>query len=408
MKLNPFTSLKSKWKIILPVVLILILVVICGVLIKQDFNQKSQIKLSQTGQTSLTYQLAQVQTDLQKTKQDLTNLQNQDQVKINQNLEAEIKNIHDSYLGAMKTYENIMDLRDEKQDTKKLDPEFAQILQYLADKNYASASATLTDLNNQITSVNQQLANAAIAQKAAQAPVAPVSNTPPSSGYSQQKVQSDEGTFAIDIVSADLNSTKVIIDTASDSDCSNNCPVLPLSTYVSRSGAYAGINGAFFCPASYPSCAGKTNSFDTLLMNKNKVYFNSANNVYSTIPAAIFSAGSARFVSQSLQWGRDTSPDAVIANYPMLVQGGNIVYSGSSDPKLNSVGARCFIGNKGSTVYIGCVLGATTDNAAHVLKALGLDNALNLDEGGSTALWSGGYKLGPGRDLPDAVLFVKR
>jgi len=29
-----------------------------------------------------------------------------------------------------------------------------------------------------------------------------------------------------------------------------------------------------FCPSTYPQCAGKTNSFDTLLMNKNKVYFN--------------------------------------------------------------------------------------------------------------------------------------
>ena len=92
----------------------------------------------------------------------------------------------------------------------------------------------------------------------------------------------------MEIIAADLHATRVIVDTASDGDCSNNCPVLPLVDYVSRSSAYAGINGTFFCPTEYPSCAGKTNSFDTLLMNKNKVYFNSANNVYSTVPAAIF------------------------------------------------------------------------------------------------------------------------
>lgn len=35
-------------------------------------------------------------------------------------------------------------------------------------------------------------------------------------------------------------------------------------------------------------------------------------------------------------------------------------------------------------------------------------DALNLDEGGSTALWYGGYKTGPGRNIPNALLFVKR
>ena len=42
------------------------------------------------------------------------------------------------------------------------------------------------------------------------------------------------------------------------------------------------------------------------------------------------------------------------------------------------------------------------------MKALGMDNALNLDSGGSTALWSGGYKAGPGRNIPNAVLFVRK
>jgi exopolysaccharide biosynthesis protein len=240
-------------------------------------------------------------------------------------------------------------------------------------------------------------------------PPVSVSNTPPGSGFSKQNVQTDAGIFPISIVSADLSSTRVIVDTASDSDCSNNCPVLSLADYVSRNGAYAGINGSFFCPAEYPSCAGKTNSFDTLVMNKNKTYFNSANNVYSTIPAAIFSAGSARFVGQSLDWGRDTGVDSVIANYPMLVQGGNIAFvENASEPKFGARGARTFIANKGSQVYIGVVSGATMGESAKVMKALSFENALNLDEGGSTALWSGGYIFGPGRSIPNAVLFIHR
>lgn len=234
------------------------------------------------------------------------------------------------------------------------------------------------------------------------------SNTPPGSGFSRQSVTTDAGSFTVSLVAADLNSTRVIVDTASDGDCANDCPVLSLAAYVSRSGAFAGINGTYFCPASYPSCAGKTNSFDTLLMNKNKVYFNSANNVYSTVPAVVFSGTSPNFVGQSLSIGRDTSPDSIIANYPLLVNGGQVVFGASDDPKQGSRGNRSFVANKGSTIYIGVVHGVTVAESARVMAALAMDNALNLDSGGSTALWSGGYRVGPGRDLPNAILFVAK
>lgn len=234
-------------------------------------------------------------------------------------------------------------------------------------------------------------------------------NNPPNSGYSLQNVSVEGKVFKVVIVAADLNSTKVIVDTASDSDCRDNCPVLPLADYVSRNGAYAGINGSYFCPAEYPSCAGKTGSFDTLLMNKDKKYFNSNNNVYSTVPAAIFSPGSARFVSQSLEWGRDTSSDAVIANYPLLVRGGSINFTEvPNEPKFGGVAARTFIATKGNMVYIGVVYGASMGESAKVLHAMGMGEALNLDQGGSTALWHGGYKAGPGRSIPNAILFVRR
>ena len=59
-------------------------------------------------------------------------------------------------------------------------------------------------------------------------------------------------------------------------------------------------------------------------------------------------------------------------------------------------------------VYIGIVSNATMGESAKVLHALAMDSALNLDEGGSTALYSGGYKAGPGRNIPNAILFVQR
>lgn len=214
----------------------------------------------------------------------------------------------------------------------------------------------------------------------------------------------------VDIIAANLNTTKVVIDTASDDDCRNDCPVKSVAEYASRSGAWAAINGNFFCPADYPSCSGKVNSFDTLVMNKNKHYFNSDNNVYSTVPVAVFSSGSARFMNQSLQWGRDTGVDGVIANYPLLISGGNIAYfENPNEPKFGARGARTFIGTKGNMVYIGVVRGATMGESAKVLKALNMGDAINLDEGGSTALWyQGRYLAGPGRNIPNAVLFIKK
>ena len=344
-------------------------------------------------------------TQLETTKKELAAFKNQDQVKRNNTLEEEIKSINKTYANSIGAFEKLTDLKAQKIDTSKIDVLYAQIVKYLSDKNYASASATLADLSKGIQDATPKIAATVQTQSAPQT----ASNNPPGSGYSFQSVSADGQTYNVAIIAADLNSTKVIVDTASDSDCSNNCPVLPLADYVNRNGAYAAINGSFFCPQEYPSCVGKTGSFDTLLMNKNKHYFNSDNNVYSTIPAAIFTAGSARFVGQSLEWGRDTGVDSVIANYPLLVSGGNINFTeASNEPKFGAKGARTFIAAKGNIVYIGVVYNATMGESAKVLKALGMGEAMNLDEGGSTALWFDAYKAGPGRNIPNAVLFVHR
>lgn len=341
--------------------------------------------------------------ELQKTQQELEELKNQDQLKINQELKGEIKNIQKTYATAVVSYEELLDLKDSTDKTEPLDKLFADALTFLSKQNYSSASATLTTLNKQIEEERTKIATTFKIPENI-----PTQNAPPGAGYSRQKVTTDAGVFMVSIVAADLGNTRVIVDTASDGNCSDNCPVLPLATYVSRNNAFAAVNGSYFCPATYPSCAGKANSFDTLLMNKNKVYFNSDNNVYSNVPAVIFGSGYIRFVSQSLEWGRDTGIDSMIANRPLLVQGGNIVFTGGGEAKEEGKGGRSFVANKGNTVYIGVVHNATVAESAKVMQALGMENALNLDDGGSVALWSGGYKVGPGRDLPNAVLFVKK
>lgn len=336
---------------------------------------------------------------------ELRQLKSEDQRLRNDQLQAEVKEINKTFKNASIQYEEMVDLRDSGVKVPKIEALFGPLLADLAKMDYGGASLKIGTLSAKI---KEEKAKSLASVGGINMDSVKESNTAPGSGFSRQKVKVNDQFFVVDLVAADMNNTKVIVDTASEGDCSDNCPVLPLATYVSRNGAIAGINGSYFCPASYPTCAGKKNSFDTLLMNKNKKYFNSDNNVYSTVPAAIFSGNSARFVGQSLQWGRDAGVDSVIANYPLLVSGKNLATGDSSDIKLSAAGNRAFIANKGSMVYIGVVRGVSVVGAAKVLVAMEMDNALNLDSGGSTALWFGGYKYGPGRDIPNAILLVRR
>ncbi|MBI4098341.1 MAG: phosphodiester glycosidase family protein [Candidatus Levybacteria bacterium] len=342
----------------------------------------------------------------EKVQKELNQLKSEDQYKKNKELEATIASIEKTYDQAVGLYEKIIDAKDAKRNVSEYEKRFAASLSLLSKRNYASAGAQFSQLSAKID--REAPAAPTSSNIAASAANVAVNNTAPGSGYSRQKVKTDFGEFVVDIVAADLNSTRVIVDTASDGDCRDNCPVLSLGDYVGRSGAFAGVNGSYFCPASYPSCVGKANSFDTLLMNKNKKYFNSDNNVYSNVPAVIFSGNSARFVGASSQWGRDSGVDSVLANQPLLVSGGNVVYGGDDEVKRAGAGSRSFVGSTGSTAYIGVVHGVNAAQMARVLNTLGIQNALNLDSGGSTALWSGGYKVGPGRNIPNALLFVRK
>jgi hypothetical protein len=344
-----------------------------------------------------------LQGKLNSSEENINQLQNEDQFLKNKTLEEEIANIQNTYKKAVSVYENLLDLKDKSKDTSKFDSVFADSLTLLSQRNYASAEVKLASLTSDIKTESDKIAASFKVPDNL-----PVESAPPSSGYRRQKVQIDSGLLMIDIISGDLGGTKVIVDTASNSDCGNDCPVLSLADYVSRNGAYAGVNGSYFCPATYPTCAGKTNSFDLLVMNKNKTYFNSSNNVYSENPAVIFGDNYIRFVSATKEWGRDTSPNGVLSNFPLLLMGNEIRYQGDSDPKHQNKGGRSFVANKGNTVFIGVVHNATVMESAKVMKALGMENAMNLDDGGSTALWFGGYKSGPGRNIPNAILFVKK
>ncbi len=336
---------------------------------------------------------------------ELTQLKAQDQLQRNEQLQTEIQQLEKAYGQTVSVYESLRRLAEDDSKLQAFESSYSAILTALSKRDYTLATGAIGALKK---AIEQRIAERAAAGTSPGV-TAPVHNAPPGSGYRRQTVETDVGSFVVDIIAADLNSTRVVVETASSGDCANDCPVDSLASFVGKAGGYAGINGPYFCPAEYPSCAGKTNSFDTLLMNRHKTYFNSANNVYSSVPAIIFSGNSARVVGASQEWGRDTGVDAVIAAQPLLLMNGEIRFGGDGDPKKGSRGSRSFVGVQGSTVYIGVVRSATVAEVAWVLKKLGLQHGLNLDSGGSTALYNAGrYVAGPGRNTPFGIILVRK
>ena len=234
----------------------------------------------------------------------------------------------------------------------------------------------------------------------------------PGEGLHRGIVQTDAGSFPLTCIGARIGSFRVVTDAANDSDCKNDCPVMRLDEYARRNNGFAAMNGMYFCPADYPACSGKKNSFDTLLFHsRNKKYLNSDNNVYSVLPfLAIDGGGHPIYKSRTLDWGRDTGIQAGIAGNPLLVSGGNIVFDENSlDQKQRTIKSnRGAVATAQGILSLCVVGGATVGDSARVYKAIGTEYAMNIDGGGSTALWANGsYIFGPGRALPNAIIFSR-
>ncbi len=320
-----------------------------------------------------------------------------DQVKKNEALSDVIDNIQKTYEEGAKLFEDRADLVIIAGKVATVDKELAKFLSLLGEQKWVEA-------NEQVKKVRTEIEKIIVANtpKVTVPTTSTASNSLPGSGYSRQKVTTSRGEFVISMISAP--GARVIVETAGDSDCSDNCPTKTLAEHVAASGGFAGINGGYFCPPDYPKCQGKVNSFDTLAVNgRNKAVLNRANNVYSVVPLMAAYGNSLSFYDQTVQWGVDTSSTGALANHPRLVRDGS-----NATGDNGSKGTRGFIGKKDSTIVIGHVYAASLQDAAEVLVTLGIQNAMNLDGGGSSALYyEGSYKAGPGRGLPTAIVLAR-
>ncbi len=235
-------------------------------------------------------------------------------------------------------------------------------------------------------------------------PSKPVSNTPPGAGYSNITINTPRGNFNTQILV--LDGPKMFTDTASDGNCDNDCPVKSLADFATQNGAFAGINGTYFCPDTYPECQSKKNTFDFPVYNSRLNHWINEDKLFWDNRALIYQDGSQyHFVKNAKDFHGSLS--AGIANYPALLDHGNpVVGDYALSDKQKTKGTKVGLGLNGNRVYIVLAQNVDMDDFAATFKSLGALDALNLDTGGSTAFWLGGrYLAGPGRNLPNAVLF---
>jgi len=205
----------------------------------------------------------------------------------------------------------------------------------------------------------------------------------------------------------DLGSSTVVTDTGTNDNCGNDCYTKPLAQYVKEQAGRGGMNGTYFCPPDYAWCAGKKNSFDFPVWNiRNRKWIQSDQLFWGGRGMMVFRPGSAQFFPNSAAAGAPSDITGGIVNYPSLVSGGNVIVNdGNVEANLKTKATRSGIGFGSGKLFLIVARSSSVRDLANIFKSLGATDALNLDGGGSAALYEAGrYRAGPGRSLPTAII----
>ena len=232
-------------------------------------------------------------------------------------------------------------------------------------------------------------------------------------GYSTLSVPTPRGTFTAHLLKERLADVTVKTVTANAAYCANNCPVKPLDQYVAADHAYAGMNGTYLCPPDYAECAGKTNSYDYAVWNSDLGQWINKPALIGQNGLVVFNGKTPTYYRRAYVFGQSPAANlpitAGISMFMLLLQNGAVLdISGEQTVKQTERGLKGSLGTDGTYIYLTIVENASLQDSQAVLFALGERDALNLDGGGTSAMWiGGGYTVGPGRLLPNAVLLTK-
>ncbi len=270
--------------------------------------------------------------------------------------------------------------------------------QLLIDKKFDELSASISDESKKLEDdYKKYLATL------------PPPATAGGNGYSFVTVDTERGKFGVYLIKASKSSVRVKTLAAIEDDCENDCATKSLQEYINENNAYAGIAGSYECPADYAACADKKWSFDFALYDSNDgKWLNKDALSWGDTGLITFNGSSVKGYESTSDFGGG-SVSAAISNYPFLVSGGNVVVdSGDIDSSQSTKGTRGVLGIDDNNIYLAYVTKASVVDAAYAIKALGAKSALNLDGGGTAAMYvNGKYVVGPGRPLANAIILVK-
>jgi len=201
---KPAIKIKYNKKIL---ILILISLSTLSLLVFVGFTYQKSQKLNIQIE-SIENEKSQLTKSYEESQKRINEMEHEDQRKKNKELEDEIESIRKAYKNAVLVYESLLDLKAISKNTSKFDDQLAEIFTLLSNQEYQKANDQITQLSHDIKAETDKISSAFTIPENL-----PVENTPPSSGYRRQSVQVDAGTFMVDIVSGDLGSTKVIVDT---------------------------------------------------------------------------------------------------------------------------------------------------------------------------------------------------
>ncbi|MDP2683683.1 MAG: phosphodiester glycosidase family protein [bacterium] len=242
------------------------------------------------------------------------------------------------------------------------------------------------------------------------------------SSWTPRTIETQVGAFAINQVEINLSNPSLTIKSltsVSGERLNVAGPVIPMSQYINDNGAFAAINGSYFCPADYWSCNGIAGSFYWMWYDTNSGDFaNAYQNQFNQGPVIAFDGNNGVHYfrtgedwpgKEEFQTREGVGLQAVISNGPGLIFEGQFVVSeGQLDDKQRTVKSnRSGIGFLGDNVYLVVASGATVMDLGYIMQAMDMEYAMNLDGGGSSTLYyDGSFKVGPGRELPNTIVFI--
>ena len=232
-------------------------------------------------------------------------------------------------------------------------------------------------------------------------------------GSSTINVPTPRGTFTTHLIKERLADVTIRTVTANSSYCANACPVKPLDQYVAADHAYAGIHGTYICPPDYTGCVGKVNSYDYAIYNSDLAAWINKPALIGQNGLVVFNSKTPTYYRRAFVYGQGPTANgpitAGISMFMLLLQGSAVLdISAEQTAKQQERELKGSLGTDGTYIYLVVVENASLVESQYVLQALGVQDALNLDGGGTAAMWiDGAYTVGPGRLLPNAILLTK-